>query len=125
MSERGIDGRVSEAVLGHLPPGIIGTYDHAELLPQRREALQWWSDELGRILADFKSRATEVGIQQFIVQTHVESPMELTPESRTAFQRLRSAGWMVTNQLVFTASASRRGHTAKLRFLCAHVVNRV
>jgi lysine 2,3-aminomutase len=41
--------------------------------------------------------------------------MELTPESRTALQMLRSAGWMVTNQLVFTASASRRGHTAKLR----------
>jgi lysine 2,3-aminomutase len=71
--------------------------------------------ELQKLLAGFKRRAKEVGIRQFIIQTHFESPMELTPESRTALQRLRSAGWMVTNQVVFTASASRRGHTAKLR----------
>jgi lysine 2,3-aminomutase len=78
-------------------------------LPQRI------TPELARLLAQFKKRAKQVGIRQFIIQTHFESPMELTPESRTALQRLRSAGWMVTNQLVFTASASRRGHTAKLR----------
>jgi lysine 2,3-aminomutase len=71
--------------------------------------------ELTRLLAEFREQATRVGIRQFIIQTHFESPMELTPESLTALQRLRSAGWMVTNQLVFTASASRRGHTAKLR----------
>jgi lysine 2,3-aminomutase len=78
-------------------------------LPQRI------TPELTGLLAKFKEQAKEVGIRQFIIQTHFESPMELTPESRTALQRLRSAGWMVTNQLVFTASASRRGHTAKLR----------
>jgi hypothetical protein len=50
MSEHGIDGRVSEAILAHVPPGIVGTYDHAELLPQRRAALDWWSLELERIL---------------------------------------------------------------------------
>jgi lysine 2,3-aminomutase len=47
--------------------------------------------------------------------------MELTPESRAALQRLRSAGWMVTNQVVFTTSASRRGHTAKLRQVLSEV----
>jgi lysine 2,3-aminomutase len=78
-------------------------------LPQRI------TPELTKILASFKEKAREVGIRQFVVQTHFESPMEVTPESRAAIQRLRSAGWMVTNQLVFTASASRRGHTAKLR----------
>ena len=78
-------------------------------LPQRI------TPELTGLLARFKEQAKEVGIRQFIIQTHFESPMELTPESRTALQRLRSAGWMVTNQLVFTAAASRRGHTAKLR----------
>lgn len=41
-SERGIGGRVPEAVLAHVPPGIVGTHDHAELLPRRREALEWW-----------------------------------------------------------------------------------
>jgi lysine 2,3-aminomutase len=78
-------------------------------LPQRI------TPELARLLAEFKDSAQRVGIRQFIIQAHFESPMELTPESRTALQRLRSIGWMITNQLVFTASASRRGHTAKLR----------
>lgn len=78
-------------------------------LPQRI------TPDLAKILADFKSRATEIGIRQFIIQTHFESPMEITPEARTAVGRLLEAGWMVTNQLVFTVAASRRGHTAKLR----------
>ncbi len=50
LSEHGVDGRVSEQVLGHVVPGIAGVYDHAELFPQRREALNWWDKELDRIL---------------------------------------------------------------------------
>jgi len=50
LSEHGVDGRVSEHILGHVVPGIAGVYDHAELLPQRKEALTWWDGELGRIL---------------------------------------------------------------------------
>jgi len=41
--------------------------------------------------------------------------MEVTPESTLAARRLTGAGWLITNQLVFTTAASRRGHTAKLR----------
>ena len=70
---------------------------------------------LQQILADFRVRATEVGIRQFVVQTHFESPLEVTPEAQAAVSRIIEAGWMVTNQLVFTVAASRRGHTAKLR----------
>ena len=71
--------------------------------------------ELVQILADFKTRASKIGIKQFIVQTHFESPMEITPEARDAVKKLTSAGWTVTNQHVFTVAASRRGHAAKLR----------
>ena len=78
-------------------------------LPQRV------TPELTRILADFKQKASEVGIRQFVVQTHFESPMEVTPEARQAVSRLLSAGWTVVNQLVLTTAASRRGHSAKLR----------
>jgi len=78
-------------------------------LPQRV------TSELVKILADFKQNAQKIGITQFIIQTHFESPMEITPEARVAIQKLISAGWMITNQLVFTTAASRRGHTAKLR----------
>ncbi len=70
---------------------------------------------LVNILLNFKNKASEVGIRQFVIQTHFESPMEVTPEARKAIRLLLSSGWAVTNQLVFTAAASRRGHTAKLR----------
>lgn len=78
-------------------------------LPQRIDA------ELVSILEEFKAKASEQGVRQFVIQTHFEAPMEVTPEARDALQRLISAGWTVTNQLVFSAAASRRGHSAKLR----------
>ena len=70
---------------------------------------------LGKILSEFKQKASKIGIKQFVIQTHIESPMEVTPETRRAVQVFLNSGWAVTNQLVFTAAASRRGHTAKLR----------
>jgi lysine 2,3-aminomutase len=71
--------------------------------------------ELVKILGDFKKKASAIGIKQFFMQTHFESPMEVTPEARQAIKLLNSAGWTVTNQHVFTTAASRRGHAAKLR----------
>lgn len=78
-------------------------------LPQRV------TENLTAILADFKERASKIGIKQFVIQTHLQSPMEVTPETKLCVSRLTSAGWTVTNQLVFTAPAARRGHTARLR----------
>ena len=78
-------------------------------LPQRI------TPELTNILARFRDRTSKIGVQQFVIQTHFESPMEVTPEAREAIARLLSVGWIVTNQLVFTTAASRRGHSAKLR----------
>ncbi len=78
-------------------------------IPQRITA------DLIKILADFKSKASRIGVKQFLVQTHIESPMEVTPEATEGVKKLISAGWVVTNQHVLTASSSRRGHNAKLR----------
>lgn len=78
-------------------------------LPQRI------TPELVKILGDFKKKAVKIGIKQFVIQTHFESPMEVTPEARDAIMLLNSAGWTVNNQHVFTTAASRRGHAAKLR----------
>ncbi len=78
-------------------------------LPQRINA------ELSGILADFKQKASKIGIKQFVIQTHFQSPMEVTPDAKKGIDRLVKAGWTVTNQLVFTSGASRRGHTARLR----------
>lgn len=71
--------------------------------------------DLMNILTEFKEKASKVGIQQFVFQTHFESTMEITPETKFCVAQLNNAGWIVTNQLVFTSAASRRGHTAKLR----------
>ncbi|MEE4177389.1 MAG: KamA family protein [Bacteroides sp.] len=78
-------------------------------LPQRI------TPSLTKLLADFKAKASAIGIKQFVIQTHFQSPMEITPEAKLGISRLISAGWIVTNQLVFTSPASKRGHTAKLR----------
>jgi len=73
------------------------------------------NDELVEILREFKTKALTVGIQQFILQTHFQSPLEVTAEAREAIEKILSAGWIITNQLVYTVAASRRGHTAQLR----------
>ena len=73
------------------------------------------TDELLQILIDFKEKASRVGLQQFVIQTHFVSPMEVTPDVRNAIKKLNSAGWIVVNQMVYTAAASRRGFAAKLR----------
>jgi len=78
-------------------------------LPQRI------TPELVKVLGDFKRKASKIGVQQFFIQTHFESPMEVTPEARDAVKRLNRAGWTVTNQHVFSTAASRRGHASKLR----------
>ncbi|MEA1966717.1 MAG: KamA family protein [Thermodesulfobacteriota bacterium] len=71
--------------------------------------------ELVKILATFKKKASCIGIRQFVIQTHFESPMEVTPETQKSVKMLNKAGWIVTNQHVYTSAASRRGHGAKLR----------
>lgn len=73
------------------------------------------NDELIAILKEFKEKASAAGVSQFIIQTHFQSPLEVTPEARKAIDAILSAGWIITNQLVYTVAASRRGHTAKLR----------
>jgi len=84
-------------------------------LPQRI------TPEIVSILADFRKKAIEVGISQFIIQTHFESPMEITPEARVAIKQFLRAGWFIINQHVFTTASSRRGHTSKLRQVLAEI----
>ncbi|MDX2442849.1 MAG: KamA family protein [Bacteroidales bacterium] len=78
-------------------------------LPQR------FTPTLIKILKEFKQKASKIGLKQFIIQTHFVSALEITPDTKQAIQKLISSGWMVTNQVVFTTAASRRGHTSTLR----------
>jgi integrase len=68
MSEHQISERVSEHILGHVVPGVAGIYDHAEMIPQRREALDWWDQELDRILKPKRSsrRQTKAGVPAYL-----------------------------------------------------------
>jgi len=72
-------------------------------------------DELVEILRDFKEKASVVGVRQFIIQTHFQTPLEMTPEAERAVKMLLSAGWIVDNQQVFNVASSRRGHSMRLR----------
>ncbi len=84
-------------------------------LPQRI------TPKLTEILSRFKAKASKIGFKQFIIQCHFQSPIEITPEAKRAVKQIIAAGWSVTNQLVFTASAARRGHTAKLRKVLSNI----
>lgn len=77
--------------------------------------------DLEDLLAEFKMNASRLGVKQFVIQTHFESAMEITPEVVEGVRKLLSAGWIVTNQLVFTSAASKRGHTNKLRQMLNHI----
>lgn len=72
-------------------------------------------DELVGVLREFREKASAVGVRQFVIQTHFQSPLEVTPEAQEAIRKILSAGWIITNQLVYTVAASRRGHTTRLR----------
>ena len=73
------------------------------------------NDELIDILREFKEKASAIGVKQFIIQTHFQTPLEVTPEAKEAIRKIISGGWIITNQLVYTVAASRRGHTTRLR----------
>lgn len=78
-------------------------------------------DELVEILRDFREKASTVGVRQFIIQTHFQSPLEVTPEAERAVRKLLSAGWIVDNQQVFNVASSRRGHSMKLREVLSQI----
>ena len=73
------------------------------------------NDELLDILREFKEKASAVGVRQFLIQTHFQTPLEVTPEAREAIRKILAAGWTITNQLVYNVAAPPRGRPAKLR----------
>ncbi|MBN1129333.1 MAG: KamA family radical SAM protein [Chitinispirillaceae bacterium] len=57
------------------------------------------------------------GKRELAIMTHVEYPLEITPELVDAVKGIRSAGVSVYNQQVFTYYTSKRYQTAYLRWL--------
>jgi len=50
------------------------------------------NNELVEILRTFKEKASVIGIRQFIIQTHFQTPLEVTPEAKEGIRKLLSAG---------------------------------
>ena len=98
-----VDGRIAMFQRVRLGTRILA------YLPQRV------GDELVKILKEFKEKAVKLGIKQFVIQTHFETTMELTPEAIKTIELLRETGWIIVNQQVFTAASSRRSHSMQLR----------
>ena len=44
LSRLGVDDRTAEMVIGHMPQGVVRTYDRYDRLEERRAALQKWAD---------------------------------------------------------------------------------
>jgi len=105
------DGKIKE-ILGKLS-GI----DHVEririgtrtpvTLPMR------FTEDLCDILASFRVP----GKREIALMTHIQHPMEVTPEFAAAMDRVKRRGISVYNQLVFTFFISRRFEAARLRSL--------
>jgi hypothetical protein len=50
LSRLRVPAEVSEALLAHVKPGIIGVYDQHEYFDEKREAMELWAAELKRIV---------------------------------------------------------------------------
>jgi integrase len=59
----GLDVHLCELMLGHALPGIIGVYDRATRLPERRRALERWADLVLRAAGEPVEGATVVRIR--------------------------------------------------------------
>jgi lysine 2,3-aminomutase len=66
-------------------------------------------------LAGILKKRHEPGKREVCLVTHFEHPMEMTPDSLEAIQRIRQAGMSVYNQQVFTYYNSKKFETSKLR----------
>ncbi len=71
------------------------------------------TDELCEILASFRIP----GRREISMMTHIQHPLEVTPEFVAAVEKIRSRGISIYNQLVFTFYISRRFEAARLRSL--------
>ena len=69
-------------------------------------------DQLVEVLKEFREKASAVGVKQFVIQTHFQSPLEVTPEAREAIRKILSAGCVPFSLIVMicpvTAPASEK-----------------
>ena len=94
------------SLIGHIQRIRIGTRTPVTL-PMR------FTDKLCDTLASFRIP----GKREIAIVTHIQNPLEVTPEFVKAVEKIRLRGISVYNQLVFTFYISRRFEAARLRSL--------
>jgi lysine 2,3-aminomutase len=101
-------GKILKALtlIGHIRRIRIGTRIPVTL-PMR------FTDKLCDTLASFRIP----GKREIAIVTHIQNPLEVTPEFVKAVEKIRLRGISVYNQLVFTFYISRRFEAARLRSL--------
>lgn len=72
-----------------------------------------FTDSLCNTLASFRV----AGKREIAIMTHIQHPLEVTPDLVKAVEKIRLRGLSVYNQLVFTFYISRRFEAARLRSL--------
>lgn len=72
-----------------------------------------FTDGLCDMIASFR----QPGRREIALMTHIQHPLELTPDLCAAVEKLKSRGISVYNQLVFTFFISRKFEAARLRSL--------
>jgi integrase len=60
LSALRIDQRVAEAVLGHVPPGVVGVYDQHDFIDEKRAALEQWARHLQAIVEPRTGNVIEI-----------------------------------------------------------------
>ncbi len=68
-----------------------------------------------KFYANLKKRLQQLVSSSLLFRPIFQTPLEVTPKAKEAIRKILSAGWIITNQLVYTVAASRRGHTTRLR----------
>jgi lysine 2,3-aminomutase len=101
-------GKILKALslIGHVRRIRIGTRTPVTL-PMR------FTDRLCDTLASFRIP----GESEIAIVTHIQNPLEVTPEFVKAVEKIRLRGISVYNQLVFTFYISRRFEAVRLRSL--------
>ncbi|WP_217423123.1 KamA family radical SAM protein [Methanocella conradii] len=93
----------------------VASIGHVERIRIGTRVLVTMPFRIGDRLIEILKKYHEPGRREVCIVTHFEHPMEMTPDSLEAIQKIRKAGMSVYNQQVFTYYNSRKFETVFLR----------
>jgi len=95
--------------------GELAQIKHLERIRIGTRTLVTLPQRINDDLLDILQKYHEWGKREVAIVTHIQSPVEITPDSLDAIKKLRNLGINIYNQQVFTYYNSRKFETAFLR----------